>query len=200
MKKYTAALFLSTFLLVSLANSTAYGFSFHAAAGPSVPTGDEADSWNTGLSIRGYGYGPLTRNILLGFGMDVNWHTLNGEGIVPSGYRGLDWDNSGDLFMIEIGPSLRFQPSGSESKSVRFFGETGLSFFRMSQSGNISVSNGYSTGSSSFSSDKNQVGVTLGGGVSFGSGATRFEISPLIHIPFDEDIYFTLTGGIALGR
>jgi hypothetical protein len=132
--------------------------------------------------------------------MDVNWHTLDGMGIVPAENRNLNWDNEGDLFMIEMGPSLRFQPSGSESKRVRFYGETALSFFRMGQSGTIRASNGYSTGSSTFSSNKDQVGVTFGGGVSFGSGATRFEISPLVHIPFDEDIYFTLTGGIVFGR
>jgi hypothetical protein len=200
MKKYGTILFLSIVMLVSSVNNSAYGFSFHAAAGPSVPTGDESDSWNTGLSIRGYGYNPITSNIQLGFGMDVNWHTLNGMGIVPVQNRNLNWDNQGDLFMIEVGPTLRFQPSGSESKSIRFFGEAGVSFFRMSQSGTIRASNGYSTGSSSFASDKNQVGATLGGGVSFGGGSTRFEILPLIHYPFDEDMYFTLTGGIVFGR
>jgi hypothetical protein len=182
-------------LAFSVSPGSARGFSFHASAGPSILTGDISDLWNTGLSIRGYGYNRLNSNFILGLGMDVNWHTMNEEafylGSVPSG-----WSASGDLFMIEAGPTLRYLPESMESRNVRYFGEAALSFYRMGWTTTVDGTySGYGF-NGSLSGDKNQFGLTLGGGVSFG----RFEISPLLHFPFDDDMYFTLNGGIRFGR
>jgi len=187
-------------ILVAFTAMPASGFSFHANGGPSVPTGDNGDAWNPGLSIRGWGYQPVTPNLSLGFGMDVNWYTLDNMGIVYDQNSSIDWNNTGDMFLIEIGPSLRVHQAGTEEKTVSFFGEAGLSFFHMSQSGTVRGSAYGYTASQSFASDDNYVGITLGGGITIGNGPVRFEILPLVHFPFDMDTYFTLTGGIVFGR
>ncbi|MHB9027838.1 MAG: hypothetical protein ACYC9O_03640 [Candidatus Latescibacterota bacterium] len=199
MRKVFAPLILS-FWIACVGASPAHGFSFHVNGGASVPTGDNAKAWDMGYSIRGWGYNHLTPNLLLGLGMDVNWYSLDNMGIVLGDSYGVDWDNSGYMFMIEIGPTLRLQSSQAETKAVSFFGEAGMSFFRMSQSGTVRASNGYSSDSFSFAYDDNDIGLSLGGGMTLGTGATRFEILPMIHLPFDNDPYFTLTGGIVFGR
>ncbi len=194
-KKFLAVAVMCGVFCVSAPARPAHGFSFHAGAGPSVLTGDISDLWNTGLSIRGYGYNRLNSNFLLGLGMDVNWHTMDEAalfyGSVPSG-----WSASGDLFMIEIGPTLRYQPQSSETKSVRFFGEAAISFYRMGWTTTVDGTwSGYGF-NGALSGDKNQLGLTLGGGVAFG----RFEITPLLHFPFDDDMYITINGGVAFGK
>lgn len=100
--------------------------------------------------------------------------------------------------MIEAGPSLRYLPASSATKPVHFYGEAGLSFYRMGWSTSLGgmypgASHGF-TGS--LSGTKNQLGVTIGGGMAWG----RLQISPLVHFPFDDSLYITLSGGIRLGR
>ena len=196
LKPLTAAIVCSL-LCLSPSFHAAHAFSFHASTGPAILTGDISNLWNTGLSIRGYGYNRLNSNFLLGMGMNVNWHTMDEAaffyGSVPAG-----WSASGDLFMLEAGPSLRYLPESSALQSVHFYGEAGLSFYRMGWSTTLG---GTHSGTShgfigSLSGDKNQLGLTIGGGMAWG----RLQISPLVHFPFDDSLYFTLSGGIRFGR
>lgn len=186
-------------MLLALVSYTACaeGFSFHADAG--MATMPNSDIWNTGITLRGTGFNTILENhpnLRLGLGLGISWFGLNEDELLAE-YGSLVGEASGHAFIMEIGPTLRYE---TEKKSgFDYFGEIGLGYTKIWGSTTVDASYSGWSFDATDDFDWDDTGLSIGGGIILWN---KLEIKPEYHMILDTDDsdYFTLTAGLVFGK
>jgi hypothetical protein len=184
-KGYIVAIVLSALLVMPVSGGRAESFldevTFGADAGLSMPMGNSGDLYSMGFVVGVNGFYPYRENILIGGRIAYNrW------GIDSGGWVGSNVDGSSSV--MEFVPQVRYLFPTEEGKTMSFFGQGGLGFYRYAF--NVDVENDLPlVGLQKYSYDDSAVnlGLCFGGGALFEQGSGRvWEVRPMIHVVFTE--------------
>ena len=184
-----ATIVLAFIILPTAGVSYAQEMPFIVSGGISKMVGEGSEYWNTGFSVGGSRFYPVSSIFYLGGRFAYNRWTPNEKELTKefAGY-GIDWDISGSATIYEVVPSIRISEPMANTQSGNFFVQLGLGYFLVSLN---AIVRGYYMGRSveaSIEDSGDKFGLNLGGGFFVGKiGSIRFEVLPLYYIIFTED-------------
>ncbi|MHB9030202.1 MAG: hypothetical protein ACYC9O_15655 [Candidatus Latescibacterota bacterium] len=176
-----AAVGLAVLLAVPVqAQLTMQPVEFDVNLGLALPMGDLGDVSGTGFSIGADGFLWTFDSVPeLKLGGRVAYNKFGEEDFGPG--------VSSSASIIEIVPSVRYMlPS---SGNIGFFGQAGVGLFLKS----VSAETPFGDADDS----ETDLGITVGGGVTFAAGGVNLVAMPLLHLTGDN--YFTLSIGALFG-